>query len=179
MDPLFNLTTYIDERLANTTTPNVLELYSEDELVPYHENHVYEEVVIPKGVEVFINELNVRRIVAPDSIRVIDHLPYMIHSLEFNMPDSLQHIILHDVNIVGKEFNELFPTGVYYRYENCSLNGTPLNEVVVSKYKTLFNEEPLYSTHRLYNQPLTKNSISKKFHEVIISQILSESPWCE
>lgn len=175
MDPLFNLSTYVDERLAHTTTPNILELYSEDELVPYHENHVYEEVVIPNGVEVFINELNVRRIVAPESIRVIDHMPYMIHSLEFSMPKLLEHIILRDVNIIGKEFKELFPTDVYYRYENCSLNGTPIHELIVSKYKTLFNQEPTYTTNDIYNQPLTKNSISKKLHGHILNHILSGS----
>ena len=173
MDPLFTLTNYIDECLAKSTSHTVLELYSEEELIPYHETHIYEEIVIPQDVKVFINELNARRIVAPETLRVLDHTPYKIHSLDFNIPESLEHIVLHDVNIVGqKTLKDLFPVGVYYRYENCCLHGTPLHELIVEAYKARYHEEPRYATHRLYNQSLSTNSISKKWHGHILDAIL-------
>ena len=162
MDPYFSLTPYIEERLAHGI-PNVLELYSENELIPYHQNHIYEEIVIPAPVKIFINELNAKRIISPPTLRVIDHMPYISHSLEFNIPESLEHIILRDVNIQKKQFHELFPKGILYRYENCLLNGAPLHEVAISLYKLCSNgEEP----------PLTKNSISHRLHKHIINKIL-------
>jgi hypothetical protein len=173
MDPTFNLTNYIDARIAQVDDKTTLELYSEDELLRYHENHTFEEIVVPSPVEVFVNELNTRRIVAPPTLRVIDHMPFMTHPLEFNIPDSLEMIILHNVNIQKKQFIELFKPGISYTYKNCLLDGVPLNEIVISLYKECSGgEEPRYSTHRLYNQPLTKNSISRLFHAHIIAKIL-------
>ena len=174
MADVFDLQAYIEERVANCREDNLLELYSDDEMLRFNENHIYEEIVVPAPVEVFVTELNTRRFVLPKTLRVLDSAPFIQTDLHLNIRDTpnLEYIIIRRTNIVGCGLHDLFPVRVRYRYEDCLLNGVELNTIINSLYEKYFGERPRYTCHRIHNQFLDKNSISRHLHSHIIESIL-------
>lgn len=168
----FNLRDYIEEKLANTTTPT-LELYFDNDMLPYQEDHVYEEIVVPSPVEVFVSEINTRRLVLPSTLKVLDVLPFLETDLQLNIPPNLQTIIIRFANIVGKTLTELFPINAKYEYESCKLEGVELHTLINAKYEKYFGVKPRYNTNRLYNQIINRNGINKRLHGQIINEMLT------
>lgn len=170
---------YICERYH----PTLLDLcFGHDDVVLAYENYVYNEIQIPERVEILIIEFNVKKLILPNSLRVLDYSPFISTDLEFNIPPNLESIIIRDTNIIGKEFYELFQ--ILYSdgrksdnrdssiYSMCSLNGVELHTVINTKYTKYFGKAPRYNTTRLYNQLIHTNVIQLKYHASIIREII-------
>jgi hypothetical protein len=176
MADVFDFHAYIEQRLAYCKEDEKhLELYSDDEMLPFNASHIYEEIVVPAPVEVFVNELNARRFVLPKTLHVLDSDPFVQTDLELNIRDisNLKYIILRTTNIVGDiRLGELFPVGVRYRYEECLLHGVELHTIINRLYEKYFGEKPRFTSTRICNQFLDKNNISSHQHSHIIDKIL-------
>ena len=79
---LFDINTYVLEEVNKLST-NTLELYYDDTQLAYYETHVYEELIIPSQVDVFVSDFNIRRLVAPNTLKVIDLNPYVKTDFEY------------------------------------------------------------------------------------------------
>ena len=174
---LFDINTYVLEKVDSLST-NTLELYYDDEQLDYYETHIHEELIIPSPVSVFVSDFNIRRLIAPNTLNVLDLNPCIETDFEYNMPPSLTTIILRNVNIQNKTFAELFPQEVKYVYENCKLNNIPLSEIVRTKYKKYFGNNPVYNTIRLYNQSIRLNKITTVTHKNVVDTICQYEAAC-
>ena len=169
MDLGFNINDYIVDKVNNHT----VELYY-DENIPCKESHIFEEIIVPSPTEYFISELNTRRLILPNTIKVVDVTPYVDTDFSCNFPPSLEVLNIGYVDFVNKTFEELFSGNIRYKYEHCSLNGVPLHHIINERYEKCFGVKPKYNTTRLYNQSLNTNSINKRFHGEIIKAILTK-----
>jgi len=154
---------YINHQV--TMNSHTLELYSEDEIV-------HEVIEVPTPTVMFISDIMAKKFVLPDTLSVFDldtveqNLP-----IDFNIPQSLEAIILHEKNIQNKNIMELF--NFKYRYVNCTLNGVSLNELISRLYEKYFNKDPKYVTNRLANQNLRNtNTMYSKIHSHLTNEIL-------
>ena len=176
---LFDINAYVLEQVSSSNlSTNTLELYYDDYQQPYYETHIHEEVIIPEPISIFVSDFNIRRLSLPDTLKVIDLYPCIQTDFEYNMPKSLTTILIRNVNIQNKTFAELFPQEVKYTYENCQLNGVPLNEIVRTKYKKYFGNNPVYTAIRLYNQSIRLNKITSITHKNIINTICQYETAC-
>jgi len=153
----------VDEIIENNNSSN-LELHNYDPTI-------YEQLVIPNTIQVYISDLCIKKHILPDTLKVLDISPFQSISMEFNMPTNIHDIILRDVDILNKSIMELFPKKAIYRYVGCTLNGIPLNTALNQLYYKYFQKEPKYTSHRVFNQPILQNTIYYRFHNAIINEI--------
>ena len=113
----------------------ILELYYENDA----EYIIYEDIIVPPTIEIFVCDHTYKKIVLPDELRVIDlHYPDAI-PVDFNIPSHIQYMKFENISIVNKSLMELFPEYVYYYYKDCSLNGRPIVDQVRELYQKYFN----------------------------------------
>ena len=174
---------YQYERSKNSM---MLHLYfKEDEMLPDPQNYVYNEITIPEGVAYLKIYFNVKKLILPTSLNLIDYQAPMPTDLECNIPPNIDRYIIENINIIGKEFYELFPflnsdesNGYMYdnnsMYIDCSLNGVKLNTIINTKYTKYFNKTPQYITpsSNESNEYINRNIIRWGLHSSIIREII-------
>jgi len=153
----------IDEHVLNNNSI-ILELHNYD-------STIYEELVVPPLIQAYISDLCIKKLVLPDTLRVLDVAPVRDIDMDFNIPKNLKNIILRDVNIIHKSIMELFPNNIRYRYVGCRLNGTMLNDAVNELYFKYFQKKPRYTNKDSLQQPISQNIIYYRFHNAIIEEI--------
>uniref|UniRef100_A0A6C0D9U5 Uncharacterized protein n=1 Tax=viral metagenome TaxID=1070528 RepID=A0A6C0D9U5_9ZZZZ len=160
-----DLQTLINQRITENTY--TLEIYT-DEV----EENIFLEATIHTPVVNFVTDIDCNRFKFPNTILVIDIEAFVPNlNLEFNIPDSVQQIIIKNKNIINKNLMELFPENVKYRYVQCNLEDKELNILINQRYKKYFNIEPRYATNRISNQKIMNNMIYSRFHSNIIDSI--------
>lgn len=110
----------------------ILELYYDAEVV------IYEEINVPSDIEILVCDHVCKKLVLPNGLRVIDLNFEENVTTSINIPNTIQYIKMENVHIVDKCFDELFPENVYYSYTDCTLDGIPINVLVVEKYMKYF-----------------------------------------
>lgn len=125
------------------------------------DNKIYDELIIPENVEVFISDLSCKKISIPASLRVLDLHPTVFTTLDFNFINTIKDIIVRNTNIINKSFIELFPTKCRYRYSNCNLNTVPIYILLNDLYYKYFNVK----------DKLNKNLVYYRIHSNIIEEI--------
>ena len=152
-------------------------------MLPDPQNYVYNEITIPEGVFHLVISINVRKLILPTSLRLIEYQAPMPTDLECNIPPNIERYYIENVNIIGKEFHELFPflnsdeSNVYSHdnsmYVRCSLNGVQLNTIINTKYTKYFGKAPqyIYNSSRA-DECINKNVIWWRLHSSIIREII-------
>lgn len=161
----------INERLINLASQyenNVLHVTYE---VEDDNEYVFDEIEIPENIEIYISDLNTKKLICHPNVKVIDLHANIMTDLDFNIVSSLKDIIIRHSNIVNKELMELFPKSSRYRYSNCSLNGVQLCKVFNEYYKKYFNKYPSYETVYGRFPHIQNNVINYRIHSNIIEEI--------
>ena len=83
--------------------PHQLDLFPNDEILEKYENYVYNEIHIPEPVEILTLDFNTKRIILPNTLKVLDYSPFISTDFQFNFTPHLEYITLENTNIIGKE----------------------------------------------------------------------------
>lgn len=110
----------------------ILELYYDAEVV------IYEEIVVPSDIEILVCDHVCKNLVLPHGLRVLDLNFEENVTTSINIPNTIQYIKMENVHIVDKCFEDLFPENAYFSYTDCTLDGIPINVLVVEKYMKYF-----------------------------------------
>lgn len=166
---------------------NILEVY--DDMVT---DDTYSEVTIPSPVRGFATCIKCIKFKFPETLNVMDIgdpsvsilREEAVHSrlnIDFNIPDTNSlTICLYNKNIINKDFMDLFAPHIQYRYVYCSLNGTPLNMMIMNLYMKYFTKK-LQFHNRLWDIPYTseiyeyesKVKQGKAFCKIIKEELVS------
>ena len=110
----------------------ILELYYDAEVV------IYEEINVPSDIEILVCDHVCKKLVLPNGLRVIDLNFEENVTTSINIPNTIQYIKMENVHIVDKCFEDLFPENAYFSYTDCTLDGIPINVLVVENYMKYF-----------------------------------------
>jgi hypothetical protein len=124
-----------------------------------------EEFTINPLIRIFISDINFKRLVLHDNVKIIDLWGDDYVTLELiNFPK--ERIILRNVNLINIEFLELFS----YQYDlyYVRIDNIDLNIFVNQLYKKYFNTNPKVEKYDKY----MNNVILSKYHKKIIDDIL-------
>ena len=180
--------------IESVRSPNIIEIY--EHVV---NNHTCSEVTIPSPTKYFVTNVACNKFNFPETLKVIDigdpsisilrEEEESVHSrlhIDFNIPhtNSLTICIcLYNKNIINKDFMELFAPHISYRYVYCSLNGIPLNIIIMNLYMKYFTKKlqfhnrlwhVLYDkyTHEIYEY-MSKVKQGKEFCKIIKEELVS------
>lgn len=134
----------------------ILELYYDAEVV------IYEDIHIPSHIEILVCDHLCKNLVLPDGLRVLDLNFEENVTTSINIPNTIQYIKMENVHIVNKCFEDLFPENAYFSYTDCTLNGIPINVLVIEKYIKIFD---------ILLPDLGKNIINQRHHREIIETL--------
>jgi len=152
-----DINTIIQNKVSKLKKP-ILELYCDnDEMEPFT------TITIPEPIEVYVSDYTCYDLVLPKTLRVLDLDYWGDISMVFNMPPSIEDIIIRNTNIEGKTLMELFPLSCNrYRYSKCSLNNEPIASLVSRVYLKYFGYKYFH---------FKKNVVNYRIHSTIIEEI--------
>ena len=146
---------------------NILELYNDDHSI----DTKIDELIIPSPIESFVSDIYCKKLILPESLKVLDLWYDYDNSLEFNIPYNIKNIKMRYANILNKSFINLFPLNGSFRFIHCKLNNIELNIVLHQYYNKCFNNNiKNICTYEEY-KALLNNRIYSKSHAHIIEQI--------
>jgi len=147
---------YIIEHAEKT-----LELYDPPE---YLRNTPIETIVVPSPVEILVLDIPCKVLQLPNTLKVLDITHDTQQAIDIKLAQALEAIYMTDVNISTDSLWSLFAPK--FRFKNCSYKGTPLSEIIETKYKELFDESTC-----LYRESL----VSSLKYGAIINKILEKT----
>ena len=98
-----------------------------------------DELIIPSPIESFVSDIYCKKLILPESLKVLDLWYDYDNSLEFNIPYNIKNIKMRYANILNKSFINLFPLNGSFRFIHCKLNNIELNIVLHQYYNKCFN----------------------------------------
>lgn len=158
-------------------------------------DEIYSEVTIHSPIKTFVTDVHSNKFNFPESLTTIDigefvivifreeFLPLRLN-IDFNIPHkNTLNLILYNKNIINKDFMELFAPNMKYKYMLCTLNGTPLNVIIINLYMKYFTKKLqfhnklshiLYSTYtcEIYEYE-SKVKQGKAFCKIIKEELVS------
>jgi hypothetical protein len=147
---------YIIEHAEKT-----LELYD----TPEHlQTTPIETIVIPSPVETLVLDIPCKVLQLPDTLKILDITHDTTESIDIKLTKPLDAIYMTDVDISTDSIWSLFAPK--FRFKNCTYKGTPLSEVIETKYKEFFDESTCLNTESL---------VSSLKYGAIINKILEKT----
>jgi len=136
-----------------------LELYD----APEHLRNIQiETIVIPSPVETLVLDIPCKVLQLPDTLKVLDITYDTTESINIKLTKPLDAIYMTDVDISTDSIWSLFAPK--FRFKNCTYKGTPLSEVIETKYKEFFDESTGFDTATIVSS-LKHGSIISKISE--------------
>jgi len=138
-----------------------------EQILENYDNYTDTYTLNPR-IRVFISDITFNKLILPDSLKILDLWgdDDLHQSVTFNIPYSIEQLVLKNINIENIHFLDLCVGK--YNLINVSINNINLNILIDELYIKYFNKYPK-SEH---SDKYLNNKILSKYHHNIIEEIL-------